>query len=159
MQNQPPPLGAEPSAWSGTLSYLPSESAAGEEDPGASIDQVPAPVDTTTMHLIQILLPMFDNLGQALPKASFDEVKQELVERFRGLTAYTQAPASGLWVQDGDRDEAGGQGKQVVKDQLVIYEVMANELDRTWWSAYRAALAQRFGQQALVVRAQTIDML
>jgi len=48
------------------------------------------------MHLVQILLPIDDRAGKALPSALFDEVRRELVDRFGGLTAYTRAPAKGL---------------------------------------------------------------
>ena len=49
------------------------------------------------MYLIQILLPLYRNDGQALPRALFRQVRDELIERFGGLTAYTRAPASGYW--------------------------------------------------------------
>jgi hypothetical protein len=43
------------------------------------------------MHLVQILLPL------AGDRPVFDEVMHELTERFGGVTAYTRAPAAGLW--------------------------------------------------------------
>ena len=44
-------------------------------------------------------------------------------------------------------------------DDLVIYEVMADDLDRGWWRSYRAELEQRFRQEQLIVRAQEITLL
>ena len=35
------------------------------------------------MYLIQLLLPLYDNDQQALPKSSFRAVRDELIERFR----------------------------------------------------------------------------
>jgi hypothetical protein len=101
------------------------------------------------MHLVQILLPLYAADGDRLPQAQFSAVRAELVERFGGLTAYSRAPASGLWDDGGD----------VQRDDIVVYEVMVDHLDRAWWAQYRLALAQRFRQQELVVRAQAIERL
>jgi hypothetical protein len=102
------------------------------------------------MHLIQILLPLYDNEGRKLPRRLFDEARAELTERCGGLTAYVQAPATGLW-----EDDAG----QVARDEIVIYEVMDGAPGRGWWRAYRAELARRFRQEELVVRATALELL
>lgn len=104
-------------------------------------------------HLVQLLLPLFDSTGAPVPKASFDQVRDTLLERFGGLTAYSQAPARGLW-KDEDSSADGP-----VKDVIVVYEVMVDTLDTAWWAAYREQLATAFGQKELVVRAQRIQML
>lgn len=49
------------------------------------------------MHLVQILLPLFDNEGDALPAEHFDTVSRDLTERFGGVTAYTRSPDEGRW--------------------------------------------------------------
>lgn len=103
------------------------------------------------MHLIQILLPLYDNDGARLPGALFMQVRDELVDRFGGMTAYTRAPASGLWQED--------EGQAPVRDDLVIYEVMADTLDAAWWRNYRVQLEMRFKQEKLVMRAHDIRML
>jgi len=102
------------------------------------------------MHLVQLFLPLYDNEGEPLPRELHARVRRELVERFGGLTAYTRAPARGLWQED--------EGEPV-RDDLVIYEVMTDALDADWWSGYRADLEGRFRQEALVVRAQEIRLL
>ncbi|WP_216369705.1 hypothetical protein [Ramlibacter montanisoli] len=98
---------------------------------------------------MQILLPLAAPDGTRLPQALFDAVRQELVDRFGGLTAYTRAPARGLW------DDGGG----VERDDIVVYEVMVDQLDRPWWAGYRAQLCARFRQQELVVRAHVTELL
>lgn len=47
------------------------------------------------MHLIQLLLPLYDNQGNRFDHAVFDEVQAELTERFGGVTAYLRSPARG----------------------------------------------------------------
>lgn len=102
------------------------------------------------MYLTQLLLPLYDSHGQALPKTLFAQVRDELLEQFGGLTAYTRAPVDGLWRED---------DKHAVHDDLIIYEVMACELDRAWWANYRASLETRFCQEQLLIRAQLVEML
>jgi hypothetical protein len=102
------------------------------------------------MHLIQILLPLYDNDGQPQPRALFDAVRAELTEQFGGLTAYTRAPAEGLW-EEGPAP--------VRRDEIVLLEVMVDSLDRPWWRRYRHSLEQRFRQEQVVVRAQQIELL
>jgi hypothetical protein len=105
------------------------------------------------MYLVQLLLPLYAQDGARLPQALFAGVRQELVDRFGGLTAYSRAPARGVWADD------EGEGKRVEHDDIVVYEVMVDGLDRPWWRAYREALTVRFAQKELVVRAQRIELL
>ena len=101
------------------------------------------------MHLVQLLLPLYAQDGGRLDAALFGAVRQELVDRFGGLTAYSRAPANGLWENDGS----------VERDDIVVYEVMSERLDRAWWARYRQELAARLRQKELVVRAQVIEVL
>lgn len=101
------------------------------------------------MHLIEILLPLFDNDRVRFPRAEFACVREELVERFGGLTAFSRSPAEGVW------DEGEGRSH----DDIVIFEVMADELDRSWWRSYRADLERRFRQDEIVVRAREVERL
>jgi hypothetical protein len=101
------------------------------------------------MHLVQLLLPLKDRDGKPFPRSFYRSVRETLTDRYGGLTAYTRAPAEGLW----------DAGDEVAHDDIVIYEVMVAELDRAWWSEYRAALEAQFDQEELVVRAQAIERL
>jgi streptogramin lyase len=47
----------------------------------------------------------------------------------------------------------------VERDDIVVYEVMVDDLDRAWWSTYRAGLEQRFGQEEIAVRALAAEKL
>ena len=102
------------------------------------------------MHLVQLLLPLRAPDGKAFPHAQYTRVAGELTERFGGMTAYARAPASGLWEDDSGR---------TTRDDIVVYEVMVEEIDRPWWVRYREDLERRFEQRSLIVRAQEIDRL
>ncbi len=101
-------------------------------------------------YLVQLLLPVYNNAGKPFPASHYAAVRGELAERFGGFTAYTRAPAEGLWSDDGGR---------AARDDIVVYEVMVEELDRAWWERFRGDLERRFAQQELVVRAQPIERL
>jgi hypothetical protein len=101
------------------------------------------------MHLVQLLLPLYGQDGARLPGDLFGSVRTELVGRFGGLTAYSRAPAKGLWADE----------QEVEHDDIVVYEVMVESLDRAWWARYREELTGRFRQKELVVRALPTEAL
>ena len=101
------------------------------------------------MHLVQILLPLRDNEGRAFEGSAYGRVRTELAERFGGITTFTRAPAEGVWKE----------GRRTDRDDIVVFEVMTDTLDRPWWQGYRADLERRFRQDAIVVRASTVEML
>jgi hypothetical protein len=90
------------------------------------------------MHLVQLLLPLYDNDQQPFTHAAFDQVRNELAEQFRGVTAWRRSPAEGVWQTDDG---------QTSRDDIVIFEVMVDALDRAWWGhlprGTRAALSPR----------------
>ncbi|HEU0099766.1 MAG TPA: hypothetical protein VFQ67_13460 [Allosphingosinicella sp.] len=102
------------------------------------------------MHLIEILLPLADNDGKPFADGLHSAVRDELVEHFGGVTAFTRNPAEGLW-KEGDGDPS--------RDDIIIFEVMADWLDRGWWRGYRTELERRFRQDEIVVRAREVELL
>jgi hypothetical protein len=102
------------------------------------------------MYLVQILLPVYDNEGQAFDTREYVALRSELADRFGGVTAYTRAPARGVW-----KDDAG----ETTRDDIVIFEVMTEELDREWWTGFRKDLEKRFRQESVVVRALTSTLI
>lgn len=102
------------------------------------------------MHLIQLFLPTRDPAGQPFDRALFAAVRAELTEAFGGVTAYQRAPAVGLWEDDGG---------DVQRDDVVLFETMAEQLDHGWWRRYRETLAQRFAQDEVLVRAWPCERL
>lgn len=102
------------------------------------------------MYLIELLLPLYDNDGRPFAADAFAAVRRELVERFGGVTAHAQAPAQGLW-EDSDG--------RVQRDDVVVFEVMTEALDRQWWAECRRRLERSFRQQEVVIRASHIEKL
>jgi hypothetical protein len=101
------------------------------------------------MYLVQLLLPLYDNAGRPFPAAAYTQLRSELTERFGGLTAYSRAPAEGVW-------DDGGQRR---RDDIVVYEVMVDAVDRAWWRSLREGLERMFAQEELVIRAQPAERL
>jgi len=101
------------------------------------------------MHLIEILLPLADNEGRRFPPAHFARVREALVERFGGLTAFSRSPAEGVRDSDGERS----------RDDIVVFEVMSDYLDRDWWRRFRETLERDFRQEEIIVRAREVERL
>jgi hypothetical protein len=101
-------------------------------------------------HLVQLLIPLRDNAGNPFPASHYAALREDLAKRFGGVTAYTRAPAEGTW-ETSDESRA--------RDDIVVYEVMVDHLDRDSWAEYRRSLEKRFAQEELVVRAQRIERL
>ncbi|MGQ0671716.1 MAG: hypothetical protein ACT4N2_02385 [Hyphomicrobium sp.] len=101
------------------------------------------------MHLVQILLPLYDNDRHPFPRHDYDQVALDLTQRFGGVTSYTRSPAEGRWL---------GQGHSSA-EEVVVIEVMVEALDEAWWREYRTSLETRFRQQQVVVRAQSVKLL
>ncbi|HEY1403974.1 MAG TPA: hypothetical protein VGB05_07615 [Pyrinomonadaceae bacterium] len=101
------------------------------------------------MYLIQILLPLYDNADEAFEQAVYERVRDELTKKFGGVTAFHNSPAEGIWKESG----------RVSRDAIIIFEVMAAELERDWWTTYRAHLEARFQQDKMIVRATRIEQL
>ena len=101
-------------------------------------------------YLVQILLPIFSNEGVRFGAELFDTTRAELTEQFRGITAHMRAPAHGVWkTPDGEES----------RDDIVIFEVMAERLDREWWQDYRGRVEARFRQDTVVIRAMAVTIL
>lgn len=101
------------------------------------------------MHLVQILLPVHDDSGEAFAAHHYEVVVRELTAKFGGVTSYMRSPAEGRWNQDGETEH----------DEIVVVEVMVDDLDRSWWARLRERLAKEFRQDEIVIRSQRIERL
>lgn len=101
------------------------------------------------MKLIQIFLPIADNQGKRFSKDLFDQIKNQLAKKYKGVTAYAQSPAEDLWEQD----------DTLQSDQIIIYEVMAPDLDKHWWVSFKTNLEKVFKQDEILIRSLDTQML
>ncbi|HMJ26645.1 MAG TPA: hypothetical protein VK475_12480 [Pyrinomonadaceae bacterium] len=102
------------------------------------------------MHLIQLLLPLHDNNKDDFPAAYFEKLRQDLTDRFGGVTAFVRTPAVGLWKEAND---------DVSRDEVILFEVMSPALDTLWWRDYRTELQEKFRQEEVLVWASTVTRL
>ncbi|MEA2904310.1 MAG: hypothetical protein QOI12_1697 [Alphaproteobacteria bacterium] len=101
------------------------------------------------MHLVEILLPVTDAEGRPFDAQKYLQVREQLAARFGGITAFTRAPAQGI-------SHANG---AVVRDDIVVFEVMTDTLDPAWWAAYRRRLERDFCQDEILIRASGVTRL
>jgi hypothetical protein len=99
--------------------------------------------------LIQILLPLYDKEGKNFPAGFYTEIRKTLTEKFGGLTAYSRAPATGLWKENSEK---------VSRDDIIVYEVMVEHADEEWWNTYKKELELRFRQDELLIRSTDITL-
>jgi hypothetical protein len=96
------------------------------------------------MFLVQLFVPLASRDQPGASPADLEQLQGELTRRFGGVTAFVNQPAAGLWKPNAD---------QVVRDSVVLFEVMVPELDSAWWAGWRNELERRFGQEDLLIRA------
>jgi hypothetical protein len=96
-------------------------------------------------YLVEIFLPLADKTGVTFPTERFSQVMEELKRKFGGVTVYDRSPAKGKTVTS--------------SDDIVIFEVMTDDLERAWWSSCRARLEAKFAQDEVLIRAASIERL
>jgi hypothetical protein len=101
------------------------------------------------MHLVEILLPLRDEQGEAFPAEYYDELAQRLTDAFGGVTSFLRAPAEGRWHGKGTMQ----------REDIAVIEVMTRSFDREWWMALKRELTDRFRQEELIIRCQMVDLL
>jgi len=98
-------------------------------------------------YLVQILLPVRDNAGATFPPSLLHDIRQQLAAQFGGVTAFTRAPAEGIWAPD---------DAPASTDDIVVVEVMVEDLNEAWWRGFRQQLERDLRQAEIVVRAHQI---
>ena len=101
------------------------------------------------MHLIHIILPTSDDRDRPFPERMFADLRHELTERFGGVTVFSQGPAEGFWKNEGG----------TCRDEIIVFEIMAEAIDAGWWSTLRERLELDFRQDEIVVRAIAMQRL
>lgn len=100
------------------------------------------------MLLLQMFLPIYDQKGAPFPSQHFLDLRQELTEKFGGVTTYSRSPVKGLW-KEADNS--------VVADEMIIYEIMIEELDTAYWNRLKIRLQDLFRQDEILMRYHEIS--
>jgi hypothetical protein len=101
------------------------------------------------MYLIQLLLPLHDNEKRSIPVEHFNTVRTDLTRRFGGVTAFVRAPAKGLWEED----------EEIKRDDVIMFEIIAETLCKNWWREYRLKLQHVFKQKEVLIWATRVEKL
>jgi hypothetical protein len=107
-------------------------------------------VGEMAMYLIEIFLPLSANDGRPIPSAEFEWALEQMVREWGGVTAFTRTPAQGLSFENGD---------QRVEDDIIVYEVMVDGVDRFWWQNFKRELEERFQQRVVLIRVTAVDVI
>jgi inorganic pyrophosphatase len=99
------------------------------------------------MELIQIFIPTADQEGSSFPPQHFDDLKKELTDQFGGVTIYARSPAKGIWKPDSGSEET---------DNMVIYEILVQEMNTTYWAELKSRLEDTFQQKEIMMRYFTV---
>lgn len=100
--------------------------------------------------LFQIFLPLYDSQGTGIPIGHYQDLKVELTEQFGGLTTYSRAPATGLWKDSND---------DVAVDKIIVYEVIADKRDPSYWKNLKIALQKKFDQDEILIRCMNLELI
>ncbi|MGV3491303.1 MAG: hypothetical protein ACO1OG_08270 [Devosia sp.] len=102
------------------------------------------------MFVVQIYLPLETPDGVLVPANVFERTRDELTERFGGVTAFLQSPAEGAW-----KPQSGA----AIHDRIAIFEVMVSDVDTAWWRQYREGLEAELQQQRILMRLFQVTLL
>jgi hypothetical protein len=82
--------------------------------------------------------PAEDHDGRRFEPSRFAALRSDLTQRFEGVTR-----------------EHG----KTVHDNIIIFEVMVESLDRDWWACLRKNLENEFVQDEILIRAASVEKL
>jgi inorganic pyrophosphatase len=100
--------------------------------------------------LVQLFIPLNGRDGQRFPERWYQVLKDELTQRFGGVTVYPRSPATGLWRTEGEQAE---------RDDLLVYEVLTGLVQQAYWHGLKNRLEKQFDQQELLVVMSQIHKL
>ena len=95
------------------------------------------------MYVVQLLLPLYDNQNVPIADAVMKDLRERLVDRFGGVTAFSRTPAEGVWSDHGRK----------IRDDVILVEVMVPAIDSIWWAGFREHIEHVMRQKSVVVRA------
>jgi hypothetical protein len=83
-------------------------------------------------------------------RQAIDDLLLRFTRTFGGATAFSRAPAAGLWRSQEGREEA---------DNVVVVETMSEELDAPYWRELQRELEERLDEAEVLIRASKVLVL
>ncbi|WP_138484543.1 hypothetical protein [Dyadobacter bucti] len=99
---------------------------------------------------MQIFIPTAGQDGSKFAEQPFTDLKQELTGFFGGVTIYARGPVKGIWKPSPGQEET---------DDMIIYEVLVQHPDMSYWSSLKGRLERTFGQQEILMRYFNIEVV
>lgn len=97
-----------------------------------------------------LFLPLYYNDGKPIEARKFQEVQEQLLEQFGGLTFFPQ-PNEGFWTMAGI----------TYRDEIVIYRVLAakTRTARKYLAELKSKLKQDFRQEEILIVERDVETL
>lgn len=90
---------------------------------------------------LELILPEKTSGGKPFPETYFEELQEELVNKFGGLTVYSRITAQGFWKK----------GTEAVQQDVVVYELMLSKFDAHYWKQMKLKLERKFNQDEVMI--------
>jgi inorganic pyrophosphatase len=100
--------------------------------------------------LIQLFLPTIAKNGKPFPRSYYDTVREQLTDKFNGVSMYFNSKVSGVW-----KDEDA----KLVKDELMVFEVMSDAITLDFWKSYQRSLQKQFKQESILIRCMDMNLI
>ncbi|MFZ0512624.1 MAG: hypothetical protein WAM14_13530 [Candidatus Nitrosopolaris sp.] len=99
---------------------------------------------------VEILLPLFDNEGNAIDKSKFFETRKELVTEFKACTFL--GPTQGMWIDNEEKE---------YNDIHCGFYVMAPNTEKStnFFKNYKETLKKRFKQLDVLITYYPVEIL
>jgi len=98
----------------------------------------------------EILLPLTHNDGQPVSGELHEQIRESLVQRFKGLTFWPQS-VRGMWVYKGARYDE--------ELALVVVDVADTKPNRQFFAKLKATLLRKFEQIEIYIVSYPVDVL
>jgi inorganic pyrophosphatase len=99
---------------------------------------------------IELFIPVYTKNGKPFPKKHYTNLHQKLTEKFGGLTMYSRVPVTGFWKEN---------SKTTLKEDIIVYEVLAAEIDDKFWTKLKAWVLKAFNQEEIISYVTTIGTI
>lgn len=75
-----------------------------------------------------------------------EDLLKRLTDRFGGATAFSRAPAKGMWANGGRREA----------DDVIVVETMCETLELAYWRTLKVELERKLDQDEVLIRVSSI---